>query len=55
LLPPPPTLAQPGLIRISIGLEDASDLIADLREALEALLRGERFDLPGAASAAGKA
>lgn len=37
---------QPGLIRISIGLEDAADLIADLRETLEALLRGERFGAP---------
>jgi cystathionine beta-lyase/cystathionine gamma-synthase len=26
---------QPGLVRLSVGLEDAADLIADLRQALD--------------------
>ena len=32
---------KPGLIRLSVGIEDAEDLIADLKQALLSAQRGE--------------
>jgi cystathionine gamma-synthase len=32
-----PLAVDPGLVRISVGIEDADDLVADLRQALDQL------------------
>ena len=36
----------PDFIRLSVGLEDVSDIIADLEQALQAVVRSVMFDLP---------
>lgn len=37
---------EPGLVRISVGLEAYEDLVADLHDAFQALSRGERMGKP---------
>jgi methionine-gamma-lyase len=33
-----------GLIRLSVGVEDVADLIADIRQGLESVAAGQQFD-----------